>query len=170
MLSSFSSVCAHCFGPPMIYSIVLTHIRLKPITSSLLFFTYMTPSTCKSVLGVSVSVGNPKHTVVIVIDVTIRNNVAHIVVVEVRRAPAGTKNYKIEAEDITIRFHKLSIAVATIESRRAKVKNFLDNNASVGICHSPISIPMTIIRYKSAIFDKTCIIEAIQIRREKRCP
>ena len=25
------------FGPPMIYSIVLTHIRLKPITSSLLF-------------------------------------------------------------------------------------------------------------------------------------
>lgn len=31
--------------------------------------------------------------------------------------PAGTKNYKIEAEDITIRFHKVRIAVVAVVRR-----------------------------------------------------
>ena len=91
----------------------------------------MTPSTCKSVLGVFVSVGiadNPTA----VVDVTTRVHLTRTVevTVKVRRAPpVGIRDTQIAA-DSTIRTHKTCKAVDVVaDVRRAKVKISLGVNA-----------------------------------------
>lgn len=89
----------------------------------------MTPSTCKSVLGVFVSVGiadNPTA----VVDVTTRVHLTRTVevAVKVRRAPpVGTREIQT-VEDVTIRVNKVRIVVNSTV-RRAKVKISLGVNA-----------------------------------------
>lgn len=92
----------------------------------------MTPSTCKSVLGVFVSVGiadNPTA----VVDVTTRVHLTRTVevTVKVRRAPpVGILNTMkdVVAADITIRSNEVRTAVIST-ARRAKIKISLGINA-----------------------------------------
>ena len=92
----------------------------------------MTPSTCKSVLGVFVSVGiadNPTA----VVDVTTRVHLTRTVevTVKVRRAPpVGIRDTvkAVVAADITIRINEVRTAVIST-ARRAKVKISLGVNA-----------------------------------------
>ena len=89
----------------------------------------MTPSTCKSVLGVFVSVGiadNPTA----VVDVTTRVHLTRAVevTVKVRRAPpVGIRDTPIIAAD-TIRTNTVR-KIVNSTPRRAKVKIFLGVNA-----------------------------------------
>ena len=87
----------------------------------------MTPSTCKSVLGVFVSVGiadNPTA----VVDVTTRVHLTRTVevAVKVRRAPpVGIRDTvkAVVAADITIRINEVRTAVIST-ARRAKYEIF----------------------------------------------